>query len=146
VALWRVKFETLERVFGLLGLALVVFVVGLIELGPDWGELARRRPPGPTTGENWATYGFFAVALFAAAMTPYEVFFFSSARSRSAGRAATWRPTGQRVRRLPARRAAVAGHHGCAARGVPARGSHVDSLARPRCRCRWRSASSGWPW
>src|SRR4051812_5856197 len=27
VALWRMRFETLERIFGLLGLALIVFVV-----------------------------------------------------------------------------------------------------------------------
>jgi Mn2+/Fe2+ NRAMP family transporter len=32
----------------------------------------------PPEGENWGTYGFYAVSLFAAAMTPYEVFFFSS--------------------------------------------------------------------
>ncbi|MGW4210908.1 NRAMP family divalent metal transporter [Lentzea sp. NPDC004789] len=79
VVLWRVKFEIMERVFGLAGLALVVFVVALISLDPPWGDLGRQltelSPPG---GENWATYGFFAVSLFAAAMTPYEVFFFSS--------------------------------------------------------------------
>jgi Mn2+/Fe2+ NRAMP family transporter len=34
--------------------------------------------PVPTRGENWNTYGYFAVSLFASAMTPYEVFFFSS--------------------------------------------------------------------
>jgi Mn2+/Fe2+ NRAMP family transporter len=79
VALWRVKFETLERVFGLAGLALVVFVVALINLHPDWGQLGEQaRSFVPTEGESWATYGFFAVSLFAAAMTPYEVFFFSS--------------------------------------------------------------------
>jgi len=79
VVLWRVKFEIMERVFGLAGLALVVFVVALISLNPPWGELGGQltelSPPG---GETWATYGFFAVSLFAAALTPYEVFFFSS--------------------------------------------------------------------
>jgi Mn2+/Fe2+ NRAMP family transporter len=38
--------------------------------------------PGDRTGdpgiESAATYWFFAIALFGAAMTPYEVFFFSS--------------------------------------------------------------------
>src|SRR6185503_19606369 len=34
--------------------------------------------PGPPHGEDWGTYWFMAVALFASAMTPYEVFFFSS--------------------------------------------------------------------
>jgi Mn2+/Fe2+ NRAMP family transporter len=79
VVLWRVKFETLERIFGLLGLALVVFAVALVELGPDWAQLGHQATSfRPTDGENWATYGFFGVSLFAAAMTPYEVFFFSS--------------------------------------------------------------------
>jgi Mn2+/Fe2+ NRAMP family transporter len=40
------------------------------------GEQARH--PMPPEGETWSTYGFFAVSLFAAAFTPYEVFFFSS--------------------------------------------------------------------
>jgi Mn2+/Fe2+ NRAMP family transporter len=79
VFLWRVKFETLERIFGLGGLALVIFVVALFRLDTNWSDLARQAGSfGPPTGEDWATYGFFAVALFAAAMTPYEVFFFSS--------------------------------------------------------------------
>jgi Mn2+/Fe2+ NRAMP family transporter len=79
VALWRVKFETLERVFGLVGLALVVFVIALIQLQPDWAALAGDATQlSPPDGEDWGTYGFYAVSLFAAAMTPYEVFFFSS--------------------------------------------------------------------
>ncbi len=76
-ALWRVKFETLERVFGLAGLALVVFGVALWRLHPA-GLLASALRPAPTSGESWPTYLYFAIALFGAAMTPYEVFFFSS--------------------------------------------------------------------
>jgi len=79
LVLWRVKFSSMERVFGLLGLALVVFVVALVQLGPDWSALATDViTPSPPGGEDWGTYGFFAVSLFAAALTPYEVFFFSS--------------------------------------------------------------------
>jgi len=79
VALWRVKFDILENVFGLLGLALVVFVVGFFRLHADTGELWHQAShPGPPHGEDWGTYWFFAVALFASALTPYEVFFFSS--------------------------------------------------------------------
>jgi len=79
VVLWRLKFETLERIFGVLGLSLVVFLVALVKLNPDWQELGAQAASLrlPET-ESWATYGFFGVALFAAAMTPYEVFFFSS--------------------------------------------------------------------
>jgi Mn2+/Fe2+ NRAMP family transporter len=79
VALWRAKFSVLENVFGLIGLALIVFVIAFFRLGPDTGELWRQAAhPGPPSGEDWGTYWFFAVALFASAMTPYEVFFFSS--------------------------------------------------------------------
>jgi len=79
VVLWRVKFSTLERVFGLAGLALVIFVIAVFRLHPQWSVLGHEATSfGPSDGEEWATYGFFAVALFAAAMTPYEVFFFSS--------------------------------------------------------------------
>jgi Mn2+/Fe2+ NRAMP family transporter len=79
VVLWRVRFETMERIFGLLGLTLVVFVVALLRLDTDWGSLWHQAShPVPTGDENWPTYAFQAVALFAAGMTPYEVFFFSS--------------------------------------------------------------------
>jgi Mn2+/Fe2+ NRAMP family transporter len=79
VTLWRVKFSVLENMFGLTGLALVVFVIAFFRLGPDTGALWQQAShPGPPSGEDWGTYWFFAVALFASAMTPYEVFFFSS--------------------------------------------------------------------
>jgi Mn2+/Fe2+ NRAMP family transporter len=78
VALWRVKFETLERVFGLLGLGLVILVVAMFALPTDWSTLGHELTSKPPESESWSTYGYFAVALFASAMTPYEVFFFSS--------------------------------------------------------------------
>ncbi|MEV4315604.1 divalent metal cation transporter [Actinocrispum sp. NPDC049592] len=77
LVIWRVKFDTMERVFGLAGLALVVFVVALFALHPPWSGLAGEVSSLPPD-ENWGTYAFFAVSLFAAALTPYEVFFFSS--------------------------------------------------------------------
>ncbi|SBT65795.1 Mn2+ and Fe2+ transporters of the NRAMP family [Micromonospora sediminicola] len=79
LALWRVRFETLERIFGLGGLALVILVVGIFWLHPPFDTLrAQTISTSPPPGENWPTYWFLAVALFASAMTPYEVFFFSS--------------------------------------------------------------------
>ena len=79
LVLWRVKFAVLENAFGLAGLALVVFAVALWQLGPDWADLWRQaiRPLVPHD-ESRTTYFYYAVALFGAAMTPYEVFFFSS--------------------------------------------------------------------
>jgi manganese transport protein len=79
IVLWRVRFSVLENVFGLLGLALVVFAVGLWQLNPDWGGLWHQvTSPVPTPGEGWPQYAYYAVGLFGAALTPYEVFFFSS--------------------------------------------------------------------
>ena len=79
VVLWRARFSVMENVLGLMGLALVVFAVALWQLGPDWGSLGSDLVTADKpANEDWATYAFYAVALFGAAMTPYEVFFFSS--------------------------------------------------------------------
>jgi Mn2+/Fe2+ NRAMP family transporter len=77
--IWRVKFSILENSFGLLGLALVVFGVALWKLHPDWGQLLHQvAAPNKPDGESLPVYFYYAIALFGAAMTPYEVFFFSS--------------------------------------------------------------------
>ena len=79
LVLWRVKFAVVENVFGLAGLALIVFAVALWQLGPDWGELVTAAShPGVPATEDGFVYAYYAIALFGAAMTPYEVFFFSS--------------------------------------------------------------------
>jgi Mn2+/Fe2+ NRAMP family transporter len=79
IVIWRVKFDVMEQVFGLLGLALLVFGVALWRLSPDWGDLFHQAThPAVAHGEGHPTWLFFAIALFGAAMTPYEVFFFSS--------------------------------------------------------------------
>jgi manganese transport protein len=79
LVIWRVQFDRMEQVFGLMGLLLVAFAVGLWKLGPDWGFLWHQATlPHPPATESWATYWYYAIALFGAAMTPYEVFFFSS--------------------------------------------------------------------
>ena len=79
IVIWRVRFSVMENVTGLLGLSLLVFAVAVFMLHPDWSVLAHQTlsPAIPGT-ESGATYWYFAIALFGAAMTPYEVFFFSS--------------------------------------------------------------------
>ncbi|WP_428966479.1 NRAMP family divalent metal transporter [Micromonospora fluostatini] len=78
LVLWRMRFQLMERVFGLAGLTLVVFAVALTRLPTDWGTLARDAlMPGPSAS-GWGVYWFIAVALFASTVSPYEVFFFSS--------------------------------------------------------------------
>lgn len=79
IVIWRTKFSTMENVAGLLGLTLLVFVVALFLLKPDWGQLASGAvQPWAAASDSPTSYWYFAIALFGAAMTPYEVFFFSS--------------------------------------------------------------------
>ncbi len=78
LVIWRVGFDVMENVAGLIGLLLIGFAVAFFLLGPDWSELGRQFAQSMPSTEAPATYWFYAVALFGAALTPYEVFFFSS--------------------------------------------------------------------
>jgi manganese transport protein len=78
VCCWVLPFEWIERVFGYLGLCLLVFAVAAIKLHPDWGRVAHGFVPGSHTGGSWTVYLYFVVGLLGAAMTPYEVYFYSS--------------------------------------------------------------------
>ena len=78
LVVWRVKFSIMENVTGMLGLCLIVFAVSVFALHPNWPDLIHRVSAPIRESESAATYWYFAIALFGAAMTPYEVFFFSS--------------------------------------------------------------------
>jgi manganese transport protein len=79
VVVWRLPFETMDNTFGLIGLALVVFLFSIWKLHPDWAGLAHSAlHPTVPQGEGHPTYWYFAIALLGSAMSPYEVFFFSS--------------------------------------------------------------------
>jgi manganese transport protein len=86
LVLWLMPFKWIERVFGYLGLALLVFAVAAIKLNPDWGQVAHGFVPSTGTGDA-AVYGFFVVGLVGAAMIPYEVYFYSSGAVEE-----RWRP------------------------------------------------------
>jgi manganese transport protein len=77
IVVWVVSFEWIERIFGYGGLCLLVFAVATVKLHPDWGAVAHGYVPHMNT-ENTPLYLFFAVGLLGAAMTPYEVYFYSS--------------------------------------------------------------------
>jgi manganese transport protein len=78
VSCWVLSFRWLERVFGYLGLGLLVFAVAAIKLHPDWGHVAHGFVPGSHSGGSLMVYLYFVVGLLGAAMTPYEVYFYSS--------------------------------------------------------------------
>ena len=77
IVIWVLPFEWIERVFGYVGLTLLVFAVGAIKLHPDWGGVAGGFIPHADTSDL-AVYGFFVVGLIGAATVPYEVYFYSS--------------------------------------------------------------------
>ena len=77
VVIWILPFEWIERVFGYVGLTMLVFAVAAIKLGPDWGEVASGFVPHVPSSDV-ALYAYFVVGLIGAATVPYEVFFYSS--------------------------------------------------------------------
>jgi manganese transport protein len=77
VTIWVTSFQWLERAFGYGGLCMLVFAVAAVKLGPDWGKVGRGFVPHLT--QNSPTlYLYFVIGLLGAAMTPYEVYFYSS--------------------------------------------------------------------
>jgi manganese transport protein len=77
VVCWALPFEWIERIFGYMGLCLLVYLVGAIDLSPDWGEVADGFVPS-VPDHSIAVYGYFVVGLIGAALMPYEVYFYSS--------------------------------------------------------------------
>jgi Mn2+/Fe2+ NRAMP family transporter len=77
VIIWVTSFEWLERIFGYGGLCLLVFAVAAIKLSPDWGKVGSGFLPH-VAHNNKPLYAYFAVGLLGAALTPYEVYFYSS--------------------------------------------------------------------
>jgi manganese transport protein len=76
---WKLPFEPLETVFGVLGLATLVWLVAITHLSPDWGSMLHGAThPLLPHGEGLPTMLFFAISLLGAQATPYETFFFSS--------------------------------------------------------------------
>jgi manganese transport protein len=75
VVIWTLPFERIERIFGYLGLALIVFIVAAVKMHPDWHSVGRGAIPH---GHSSALYYYFAVGLMASALMPYEVYFYSS--------------------------------------------------------------------
>ena len=78
VSSWVLPFRWIERVFGYLGLCLLVFAVAAIKLHPKWSQVGHGFVPGSHSGGSLLVYLYFVVGLLGAAMTPYEVYFYSS--------------------------------------------------------------------
>ncbi len=70
-----VPFGGIERIFGYLGCALLVYVAAAIHLKPDWQQVGRGLVP---SWQPSALYAYFVVGVIGAALVPYEVYFYSS--------------------------------------------------------------------
>jgi manganese transport protein len=77
VIIWVTSFAWLERIFGYGGLCMLVFAVAAVKLGPDWTKVGSGFIPH-LAQNNGLLYAYFAIGLLGAAMTPYEVYFYSS--------------------------------------------------------------------
>ena len=80
LAMWFLPFKWIERIFGLLGLMMVVFVVAAWKLEPDWSAVAAGFVPTipQAGGDKMLLYAYYVVALLSAIMLPYETYFYAA--------------------------------------------------------------------
>lgn len=79
VVLWTVRFDVLENVAAVMGLAMLVTAVALVKLAPPWGAIGRALVhPAAANVHPLPAYLFAAIGLLGAYMTPYEFVFYSS--------------------------------------------------------------------
>jgi len=77
VIIWATAFEWLERIFGYGGLCMLVFAVAAVKVGPDWVKVGKGFIPH-VTQHNPTLYAYFVIGLLGTALSPYEVYFYSS--------------------------------------------------------------------
>ena len=79
--IWVLPFKWIERIYGLLGLFMIVFAVALVKIHPHWADIAAgfipQVPRGLSTREL-VTFAYFTVAIISAVLFPYEAYFYSS--------------------------------------------------------------------
>jgi manganese transport protein len=80
LVVFLLRFEWIERTFGLTGLLMIVFAVSAVTLHPDWSQVARGLAPSIPQADRARTllYAYFAVGIFSAMLMEYEVHFYSS--------------------------------------------------------------------
>jgi Mn2+/Fe2+ NRAMP family transporter len=77
VLMWKGTFDLIENGVSLLGLVTICFVVAAVKLHPDWHSVARGLLPS-LNGDQKAKYGFIAVSILGASISPYLMYFYSS--------------------------------------------------------------------
>lgn len=75
--LWKTNFSIIENGASILGLITLSFVFAAVKLHPRWGAVAGGLLPSvPPDGR--AKYGFLAVSILGASISPYLMYFYSS--------------------------------------------------------------------
>jgi len=96
--IWVLPFKWIERIFGLLGLLMLVFVFALTAIDPPWEKIAAGflpQIPPSLSSKELLNFSYFAVAIFSAVMFPYETYFYSSG-----GIEEEWGPKDLRTNRI----------------------------------------------
>ena len=75
--MWKGTFGLIENAASLLGLVTISFIVAAIRLHPDWSGVASGLVPTMPHGGK-AHYGFIAVSIMGASISPYLMYFYSS--------------------------------------------------------------------
>jgi Mn2+/Fe2+ NRAMP family transporter len=75
--MWKGTFSVIENGASLLGLVTISFVVAAVKLHPNWGSAAHALLP-TFPSEQKAKYGFVAVSILGASISPYLMYFYSS--------------------------------------------------------------------
>jgi manganese transport protein len=81
LSVWVLSFQWIERVYGLLGLLMVVFLATAVYMQPDWGQVAWGlvpQVPSLPSSKEYFVFAYFAVALLSSVMLPYETYFYAS--------------------------------------------------------------------
>jgi Mn2+/Fe2+ NRAMP family transporter len=80
-SIWLLPFKWIERIYGLLGLFMLVFVAALVAIHPPWSAIAEGalpQVPADLSTRDLLAFAYFTVALISAVMFPYETYFYSS--------------------------------------------------------------------
>jgi manganese transport protein len=78
--IWVFPFKILEKIFGILGITMIVFIFAVFARHVDLHQVAAGFIPTLPhySGASILTYLYFAVGIISSCMMPYEVYFYSS--------------------------------------------------------------------
>ncbi|MFL5481632.1 MAG: Nramp family divalent metal transporter [Gemmatimonadaceae bacterium] len=75
--MWKGTFSLIENGASLLGLVTISFAIAAWKLNPDWSKVGSGMLPS-MPGSDKAKYGFLAVSILGASISPYLMYFYSS--------------------------------------------------------------------